>query len=99
MTAKPFRYLYHHACTAILPSLDARHLPPDAPRWMREQTHGCYCSAWLINADGSLAVWRGGAWQAPSRGEVKSKATTREDAPLGAVEALTRPTRAKPMGP
>lgn len=94
MTAKPFRYLYHHACTAIAASRP--HALAGLPPHYYEVTHVCCCSLWRINADGYLAVWRSGAWQAPTRGEVKSKACARrEDAPLGAVEAVQRPTRAR----
>lgn len=95
----PFRYLYHHGCTAILPSVSAVHAPPNAPQWMREQTHGCWCSAWRIGHGGRFMVYRRGGWREPARGEVKSKVTDFALAPIGAVEALTRPTRAKPMGP
>jgi len=91
--SEPFRYLYHHGCAAITLS---RPYPLDAlPVALRERTHVCCCSAWRIAADGSLAVWRVGAWREPVRGEVKSKACEREAAPAGAVEALRRPTRAR----
>lgn len=88
-----FRYLYHHGCSAITLS---RPYPIDGlTPALRERTHICCCSAWRVAADGSLAVWRGGRWAKPTRGEVKSKATDFALAPLGAVEALTRPTRAR----
>ena len=98
MTAKPFRYLYHHNCSAITLS---RPYPIDGlTPALRERTHICCCSAWRVEAlDGSLAVWRAGGWREPGRGEVKSKVTDFALAPLGAVEALTRPTRAKPTAP
>lgn len=96
MTAT-YRYLYHHGCAAITLS---RPYPLDAlPVALRERTHVCCCSAWRIAADGTLAVWRSGAWQAPTRGEVKSKVTDFALAPLGAVEALQRPTRARAKSP
>jgi hypothetical protein len=59
----------HSACTFILPSLSAAFAPKNAPRWMTERTHGCWCSSWRMTRNG-LRVWRRGAWRKPKRGEV-----------------------------
>lgn len=58
------RYAYHFCCTKILPSRIALH---------KGQTHGCWCSAWKQQDDGTFLQWRDGAWRNPKRGDIKSK--------------------------
>lgn len=59
----------HRNCTVILPGRPA----PEAPkRWMRERTHGCWCSAWRELKNGELRVWRRGAWRKPCKGELRN---------------------------
>ena len=79
---QPGRYPYHWICTKIEPvskSLQERVLKsPNAPKWMRERTHGCWCSAWKQKEDGTFLHWRDGRWQEPIRGSIKSKPITNE---------------------
>ena len=70
---QPGRYPYHFACTKILPSPKRETISPKAPVWMREATHGCYCSAWKQQEDGTFLHWRDNEWQQPRRGAIKSK--------------------------
>jgi hypothetical protein len=66
----PKIFIAHRGCTLILPSLSATELPKDAPRWMRERTHGCWCSGWRATTRG-LRIWRRGGWRKPEPGEVR----------------------------
>lgn len=63
----------HHRCTLILPSLTAAQLrelhPGRVPRWMRERTHGCWCSSWRLTQMG-FRIWRRGSWRKPKPGEL-----------------------------
>lgn len=96
---EPVRYLYHFVCTAILPSIPRDKLPEQCPRWWRERTHGCWCSAWRMTRNG-LRVWRGGRWAKPKPGEVKSKVVPRILVPERAIEVPLRPKdRRKPSPP
>jgi hypothetical protein len=65
------RYPYHFACTKILPHSTRN--KDKGPRWYREATHGCWCSAWQQQADGTFLQWRDGKWQQPIKGAIKSK--------------------------
>jgi len=71
------RYAYHWQCTRLEPLNDGYKtviaLSPEAPKWVKEQTHLCYCSAWKQNEDGTFRHWREGAWREPIRGAIKSK--------------------------
>jgi len=59
---------HHLNCTYILPG---RSFPEGRERWMRERTHGCWCSAWKLLANGQYRIWRCGAWRKPKSGEVR----------------------------
>ena len=96
-TVSDFRYLYHGNCSAITPT--HKPAPAGLSPHQYEVTHTCCCSLWRIGHGGRFMVYRRGGWREPGRGEVKSKVTDFALAPLGAVEALTRPTRAKPTAP
>jgi hypothetical protein len=73
------RYAYHFCCTKIEPY--SQHLIQRAELskcagapWLKEgATHGCWCSAWKKQEDGTFLHWRDGKWQAPRRGCIKSK--------------------------
>ncbi len=67
---EPDRYPYHFACTRIMPALK---LPQSKYQWAREQTHGCWCSAWKQKPDGTFLHWRDYAWKEPIPGSIKSK--------------------------
>lgn len=57
----------HKNCTLIL---DAKfEWPETCPAWMRERTHGCWCSAWKLTEEGMM-IWRENMWQKPKKGEI-----------------------------
>ena len=62
----------HRNCTYILP----RHYPKKCTvtakqRWYDEGTHGCWCSSWKVDLDGTMKKWSEEKydWILPSRGE------------------------------
>lgn len=55
---------------AILPAADVK-VRPDAPTWMHECTHGCWCSSWRWSFRIGWRVYRGGRWTPPNPGEVR----------------------------
>ena len=60
---------HHLNCTYIMPSR-LRKRATD-PRWLRERTHGCWCSSWKLLKNGEYRIWRRGAWRKPKPGEVR----------------------------
>lgn len=40
------------------------------PRFLRERTHGCWCSSWRLTRNG-MRIWRRGAWRKPKPGELR----------------------------
>lgn len=67
------RYPYHFACTKILPDPRKEGEKIQGPKWMIERTHGCWCSSWRQNEDGTFMQWRNGRWMRPIKGSIKSK--------------------------
>lgn len=68
------RWFAHRRCTYILdgrPSLSVAS-DPRYPRFLRERTHGCWCSSWKLIDDGTWRVWRRGRWVRPKHREVYS---------------------------
>ena len=63
----------HRNCTFILPSRiwpateDRLSAKDPQYRWMLEATHGCWCSAWKVELDGSVLKWSDErlAWEVP----------------------------------
>lgn len=60
-------YLCHRNCTYILPG---RSIPDAKQKWLREKTHGCWCSSWKMTENG-LRIWKNGRWSKPSKGELR----------------------------
>ena len=60
----------HRACTFILPDGRKHPWPAMAPRFLRERTHGCWCSSWRLTRNG-LRVWRRGAWRKALPGDLR----------------------------
>ena len=60
----------HRNCTAILPAVKRKEIDELFPAWMRERTHGCWCSAWKLDEDGQWWVWRDRQWCKPNKGEM-----------------------------
>lgn len=67
----------HRACTFIMPDVSRRArsargdpYPTDMPQYMRDRTHGCWCSSWRMTEHSGLLVWRRGAWRRPKPGEL-----------------------------
>ena len=58
----------HLNCSYILPG---KANPDGREQWMRERTHGCWCSAWKITDEGAWLIWRNGQWCKPKRGELR----------------------------
>lgn len=61
----------HQRCSLILPGTVRSPGVRKLGRKWREQTHGCWCSAWRLLRDGSWRVWRGGRWTTPEPGELR----------------------------
>lgn len=74
----PTAVVAHHSCTFILPALTRQNVGARTwkklPRWMREQTHGCWCSAWRLTERG-WRVWRRGRWSIPRPSEIYNPKT------------------------
>lgn len=68
---EPAGWPTHRGCTYIL---RGKSYSWAKAKWLRERTHGCWCSAWRETPRG-LLVWRRGAWRKPEPGELRS--TTR----------------------
>lgn len=64
----------HRNCSHILPG---RSFPEAEDQWLRERTHGCWCSSWK-EIDGKMHIWREGEWQKPKPGELR-RITEKED--------------------
>jgi hypothetical protein len=66
--SKDLDHVGHRRCTLILSS----HLSTDPrmPRYIREATHCCWCSAWRRTRVG-WRVWRNGRWLTPNKREVQ----------------------------
>lgn len=54
---------------AILPG---KSWPDGREKWMRERTHGCWCSSWRQLPNGEWRIWRLGRWCKPKPGELRS---------------------------
>lgn len=61
----------HKGCTVICADT-GRAWPRTAPKFIRERTHGCWCSSWRLTRNG-LRVWRQGRWQKPRPREVQRR--------------------------
>jgi hypothetical protein len=77
------RYPTHRNCTYILPG---KSYPEGREKWMRERTHGCWCSAWKLN-DGQWRIWRLGRWCKPKPGELRSTEREPPNSVLGDTAA------------
>jgi hypothetical protein len=61
----------HLNCSLILPG---RSLAGAKQQWLRERTHGCWCSSWRV-VNGEYMIWRDERWQKPKPGELRRSKT------------------------
>ncbi len=83
----------HRNCSEILP---ARSFPLGATQWLRERTHGCWCSAWSLTQEGEWLIWTDAGWTQPKKGEILKKKPNVELTGAGTASVLNAKLGAEP---